>query len=341
MAISMSACRKVAVSGQVGSSPVMFCWDTTTGEKRQRFKLPKGSRGIAAVAVSQDGSLVACVDLSNEHHLHVFDTSNGSCVLKAKGDTNKIHDVCFSATPGSSELGTAGSKHIYFWDARAGGDGNKKRGLFGENAMTSFACITYDADGIAYTGGSNAKIYVWKEREVQAVMEGHKKGFICSIRHIDGKLFSGGKDGSVIEWDPASRQQVRSFEFGNLIRAIDFHNGQLLVGTRNGTLTVVGHADDSRKEIMHSHNEGEVWGLDITQSEVVTSGDDNQVICWDFNSRTRTKSVIVSERSVKSKRGGASTLSNLPASKCSRAVAITSHFLAVAANDGSVSIRSI
>lgn len=163
MAIAMSSDRCTAVSGQVGSAPTMFTWCAKTGQKKNRFKLPKGSRGIAAVALSQDGSLAACVDLSNEHYLHVFDTATGSQIKKEKGDTNKIHDVCFSAQPGSTALCTAGTKHIYFWDAKSG---EKKRGLFGGNPMTSFACCTYDADGTAYTGGSNSKVYVWKDREV-------------------------------------------------------------------------------------------------------------------------------------------------------------------------------
>jgi len=40
----------------------------------------------------------------------------------------------------------------------------RKRVFFGQNPMTSFACCTYDADGTAYTGGSNSKVYVWRDR---------------------------------------------------------------------------------------------------------------------------------------------------------------------------------
>jgi len=93
---------------------------------------------------------------------------------------------------------------------------------------------------------------------------------------------------------------------------------------------------------MHSHCEGEVWGLDVTSggSGILTSGDDNQVIFWDIDQRRRVKSVKVSDRKESSKRGKASTLSNHPASQCSRAVAADPDWIAVAANDGSVSIRS-
>jgi hypothetical protein len=31
MALAISSDRKTAVTGQVGSAPVMFCWDASTG----------------------------------------------------------------------------------------------------------------------------------------------------------------------------------------------------------------------------------------------------------------------------------------------------------------------
>jgi len=134
---------------------------------------------------------------------------------------------------------------------------------------------------------------------------------------------------------------TRTFSFGNLIRAIDYNNGCLVVGQRNGTITVVKEDSDERQEVMHSHNEGEVWGLDVVPgSHIITSGDDNQVIYWDFNERKKSKGCEVSQRRERAARGGASTLSNLPDSQCSRAVACSSDWIAVAGNDGSVSVRA-
>ena len=48
----------------------------------------------------------------------------------------------------------------------------------------------------------------------------------------------------------------------------------------------------------------------------------------------------MSDRSKKAKRGGASTLSKYPDSKCSRAVAVNDQWLVVAGNDGAVSVRA-
>jgi len=125
MAISLNPDRTCAVSGQVGSSPTIFTWDPVTGQKRTRIKIGKGARGIAAVSMNADGC-IAAVDLHNEHQVYCFDPS-GNMMFKDKGDTNKIHDVCWDAKPGSNRFATAGVKHIYFWDST----GKKQKGLFG------------------------------------------------------------------------------------------------------------------------------------------------------------------------------------------------------------------
>ena len=72
-AITISADRNWAASGQVGSAPVAFVWNAKTGEKKQRYKLAKGARGVNAIAMSNDGSLVAMVDIHDDHNVYVFD----------------------------------------------------------------------------------------------------------------------------------------------------------------------------------------------------------------------------------------------------------------------------
>jgi len=140
MCVSLCPKRETAVSGQVGSSPTIFCWDACTGEKKQRIKIAKGARGIVACAINGEG-MIAAADLNNEHCVYVYDHS-GNAVFKEKGDTNKIHDVCWDAVPGSTRFATAGVKHIYFWDSSKPG-GDKTKGLFNGNEQTSFACVAW------------------------------------------------------------------------------------------------------------------------------------------------------------------------------------------------------
>jgi WD40 repeat protein len=104
--------------------------------------------------MSNDGKLVACVDLNDDHNVYVFDVDSGSLKFKDKGDTNKIFDLSFSQKPGDTTFATAGSKHIKFWYPE---QMKGEKGLFsGKGEMTSFACVAYDNNGVCYTGGCNS-----------------------------------------------------------------------------------------------------------------------------------------------------------------------------------------
>jgi len=94
---------------------------------------------------------------------------------------------------------------MYFWSA-SDATGDKKKGLFGSNEQTSFACTAWDNNGTCYSGGSNGKIYVWggdDGRSCEKTLDLHK-GFICAMRFANGKLFSGAKDGKVHMIDTGS-----------------------------------------------------------------------------------------------------------------------------------------
>ena len=338
MAIRVCPERRVAVSGQVGSSPTIFKWDACTGEKLQRIKIGKGARGIASVAVNADG-WVAAVDLHNEHQVYVYD-QDGNCVWKEKGDTNKIHDVCWDAAPGSKRLATGGVKHIYFWNA-SDATGDKKKGLFNGKEQTSFAAVAFDDQGQCWAGGSNGSVYIWGGDDGRTCTDqlDAGKGFISAMRFAEGKMFSGGKDGNVNVWDTASKSITNTISLGCLVRAIDCFNGRLIFGTRDGTISCCDEGAEP-VAIMNSHSDGEVWGLDkMADGTIVTSGDDNKVMFWNPDERKMSKTCVVSER-VKKVRRGASTLSTYPASQCSRAVAVNDSWLAVSSNDGPVSIRA-
>lgn len=161
--LCISVRGNTVATGQVGSSPVVFIWDASSQQKLARCKIPKGGRGVRAVAISQDGSHVAAVDMSNNHNVFVFKTADGSCVMNQPGDTADIFDVAFSQQAGSMDFCTVGAKHIKFWTV--GGDVNK--GLFGKGEPTSFTSVAYNYEGVCFTGGVNSKIYVWKGRNFE------------------------------------------------------------------------------------------------------------------------------------------------------------------------------
>ena len=285
--------------------------------------------------------MIACVDLHNDHNVYVYKTGSAELQLvgKQKGDQNKIHDIAFSQKDGCTRFATAGSKHMYFWDAAQNGF-DKKKGIYDGAPMTSFSCATWDADGNVYTGGANSLVYCWnaEERKCTGTIKAHSRGFICAIKYVDGKLWSGGKDGNVHCIDLATKESTKCIEFGHLVRAVDCMDGNLLVGLRDGTIWHRPCDGGEGKAIMASHNDGEVWGLASCEGKVFTSGDDNQCIIWDPVKRAKESGFKITDDDRKPKRGRASTLSHYPASQQSRAVASGANYVAVARNDGYVQV---
>jgi hypothetical protein len=62
----------------------------------------------------------------------------------------------------------------------------------------------------------------------------------------------------------------------------------LLVGMRNGSIAEYDIQKNAKEVIMHSHCEGEVWGLTAIEGGVnkfFSSGDDNQIFMFDLQQK--------------------------------------------------------
>ena len=117
-------------------------------------------------------------------------------------------------------------------------------------------------------------------------------------------------------------------------------DGNLVVGLRSGSIVECNLESEEQTTVMQGHNDGEVWGLDMANGMVITTGDDNQVKTWDPSSRTCTSTAIVNSEQRKAKKNKASTLGSYPDSQCSRAVAIScNNDVVCAGNDGSITCR--
>jgi hypothetical protein len=64
----------------------------------------------------------------------------------------------------------------------------------------------------------------------------------------------------------------------------------------SGSIIEYDLATDETCTLMESHNDGEVWGLDMNESHVFSSGDDNQVKQWDPFERKCVATAIVNEK---------------------------------------------
>jgi WD40 repeat protein len=310
MKVNQCGGRTHAVTGQVGKYPAVFVWDTCTADVHCRVALAKNSRGVSACAISKDAKFIACADEHNDHNVRIFDVSNGELVSMDKGGPDKIFDMCFSNADGCYDVWTAGVKHLGFWCKERNYD--KKNGIFGDKDRTSFSCITADDQGCAYAGGANSGIYVWNGNSCKTIYTVHEKGFVGAITWLDGKLYSGGKDGQVIIIDTASGDVLNKMNIGLLPRAIDVHGDCMILGQSDGKIVEISLAGGPGNVLMDSHNDGEVWGLDMDAEFVYTTGDDNQVKKWSPFDRKCVETAIVNTAERKAKRNKASTLGKHP-----------------------------
>ena len=185
MNVNTAGGREWAVTGQVGKNPCIFVWNTTTCEKKSRFKLNKNSRAVSACCISSDTKWIAVADKHNDHNIFVFDAQNSGSepVWTEKGGPDEIFDMCMTKQEGCYNFWSGGKKHMCFWNKD---EQKKKKCIFGENAMTNFACTTADDQGNCYAGGSNALIYVWNGNSCKQTHGCHERGFIGSIIWVDG-----------------------------------------------------------------------------------------------------------------------------------------------------------
>ena len=342
-AMDMSTCRGVCATGQNGSVPIAFTLDATTGEKKGRYNLDKGSREVTAIAISQDGKYVAMCDNHNDHNIFVFDLAKGTQVKKDKTGPDRIYHMAWSLKKDDSIIATAGEKHFAVWDLNADSF-KKKKGIYGNKGKpTSHSCVCWDDTGNAYSGGANSWIYVWAGQNLTKTNDVNGTGFVGAIRWCDGKIVSGAKDGKVVISNPEDGTAEKTIDVGELIRSVNMKGSKILAGLRNGTILKI-DSKDSKKEIIKSHSDGEAWRLAVADKDTfVTSRDDNKIYVWDAKTRKSTAIAEICDEEKMSKASRINSLTEYAPSKCARSVAINvagNGNVVNGHNDGRVTVRS-
>jgi len=131
---------------------------------------------------------------------------------------------------------------------------------------------------------------------------------------------------------------------GAVVRAVDgnYSSGVFTAGLLNGKIVKVDFNKNQTKIIQDTHYDGEVWGLSTTTSSTcITSCDDNQIKVWDIKQRKLIGNGTICTEQRKVSRGGASSLTKMADSQCSRAVCFNASngHVAVGHNDGTLTIR--
>lgn len=99
-------------------------------------------------------------------------------------------------------------------------------------------------------------------------------------------MLSGSVDLTVKLSVPDTLETIKSFVVEAIPRSVDLGRF-LLVGLRNGSIFEYDINNNAKECIMHSHSDGEAWGLTVIEGEskYITSGDDNKLLMYDLLTR--------------------------------------------------------
>lgn len=304
LSLDITADRKTVVTGQVGNKPSVHVWSAENAEKVGQFELPAGSRGISAVSISPCARYVATVDLHNDHRITIYNIVRQKQLLHMNGGTDKILDVAWSKRADDLRFGAVSPKTITFFHPADVTKRLKQPGVMGRTTQsTNLTSMAFDEEGWCYSGGENGQIHVWNDTcQVVKAIKAHSAA-ITGITACEGKLISGGKDKriAIITAEGGNFKLEKFIDFSSSFpKALDFFRGNLLVGLRNGSIAefkdVLKTENPAENVVMKSHFEGEIWGLELVpdQNKVITCADDNQIMVFDYETKSFDRKGTVS-----------------------------------------------
>jgi hypothetical protein len=78
-------------------------------------------------------------------------------------------------------------------------------------------------------------------------------------------LISGASDLVIKISDPETLEVIRLLETEFIPRSVDIGKKFLVIGFKNGTIVERDFTGKGKEEIMHSHHDGELWGLCVIE----------------------------------------------------------------------------
>lgn len=216
-------------------------WDANTAEVKQMIQVPKGARQITAISFNNNSEYIACADLHNDHYVRVYKVSDGTLIFEKPSGPDKVFMCQFSLR--DNTLCTVGPNNINFWE---GSTGLKRKGIFGSQTATNLACVAFDEDGHAYTGGQNGSVYKWGATSggaapsIASVHPIHK-GVVYCIKYLSDQtdntkvLISGGSDLFIHITNAMDMTMLTSVSVESIPKSVDYSR-YLLVGMKNGSI---------------------------------------------------------------------------------------------------------
>ncbi|CAM9841758.1 unnamed protein product, partial [Phaeothamnion confervicola] len=290
----------IVATGALGKKPKIALWDTKSGTT---LRVIEGyhRNGVALLAFSAGGTLLASVGMDDDHCVAVHRIADGALVAGGKGDRGAVLCLATSACD-DGEFVTGGSKNVRFWTLAAGrAELQSKRGVWGAAAGENNRAVSAAfLGGDAVTGQADGTLALWKGRAIAMMRSAHQGAVTClrvpcaggcgegnpvsSANRSGGglsgggggfngdgvALVSGGKDGCVLLWD-GTLVQTHAFDLTKApppdrpartgVSSVALRGASLLVGTAGSEIYEVDAGSGRPRRLTAGHCCGELWGL--------------------------------------------------------------------------------
>lgn len=101
---------KIVATGEIGSSPVIYIWDSETLVIESVLS-GNHAAGITALAFSSSGNLLASVDLAGKSTFCLYDWRKGKLMAKHTMNTDRVFDIKFM--PGQFLIDTISYQFVF------------------------------------------------------------------------------------------------------------------------------------------------------------------------------------------------------------------------------------
>lgn len=119
--------------------------------------MPKGSRLVSAIAFSAQDKYISACDMSEKIIVHIFSVSGSDSPIADIQIGQKVLHMAWNPSK-LNDFVTVGKDHIYFCEFDPKNNTVKKTKGQGNDSHSS---VTYDDNGVCFTGGSDGKIHHW------------------------------------------------------------------------------------------------------------------------------------------------------------------------------------
>lgn len=175
-------------------------WSAENAKILAKKRLPKGARLVTALAISASEKYLVASDAAEKITAHLFDIQGGAAAIASVTVNMKVVHLAFSPL-NDNLFATAGKDHLMLctFDGKTikGTKGKAKGGKVESQCAVAFPNnAQYKAD--CFTGGSDGKIYHWKNDEVAKLYDNNKGSVMSIACRSDDKVgelvIAGGSD---------------------------------------------------------------------------------------------------------------------------------------------------